>query len=326
MTLNFKNVYIKNAYTLLGRNEYVEGIKADESLNDYYLDEKCFEMGEVDYQVKTLNGLLKKEKLKEKDIDILIGGDLQNQLFATYYANRKFDISSLGVYSACASFNEGLIVASSLLENQKVNNVIVTVSSHNLASEKQFRFPIEYGALKKKVCTFTSTGSVSALVTNKKTEIKIESATIGKVTDIGYSDANNMGACMAPSAAKTIYEHLKETNRTPDYYDLILTGDLGIYGIKILEEYLEKEYKLKINGIKDAGVMLFNKESGRSIAGGSGPLCLPLILFTKILKEKYKKILLVGTGSLHSKLSTNINESIPSVSHAVSLEVNYDLH
>ncbi len=325
MTFNCKDTYIKNAYTLLGNKEYVGDILPDSVIEDYYLDEKCFEMGEVDYQIKTIDGLLKKEKIKESDINLLIGGDLQNQLFATYFANRKFDISSLGIYSACASFNEGLSIAGSLLDAKKVNNIILTVSSHNLASEKQFRFPIEYGALKKKVSTFTSTGSVSVLLTNKKTNIKIDSVTIGKVVDIGYTDANNMGACMAPSAAKTIYEHLTETNRKPEYYDLILTGDLGIYGVKILEEYLEKEYKIKVNGIKDAGVMLFSKEAGNKIAGGSGPLCLPLILFTKILKEKYKRILLVATGSLHSKFSTNISESIPSISHAVSIEVDYDL-
>ncbi len=321
MTFDFKDTYIKKAFTLLGRNEFVSGIKPDLQINDYYLKEKCFELAEANYQIKTINGLLKKEKLKENKIDILIGGDLQNQLLATNFASRKFDISMLGIYSACATFTEGLIIAGSLIDKTTNGNIIVTVSSHNLASEKQFRFPIEYGALKKKVNTFTSTGSVSALITNKKTNIKLESCTIGRVVDIGYNDVNNMGAAMAPSAAKTIFNHLKDKKRTADYYDIILTGDLGVYGVKILKEYLEKEYNLKIKNIQDAGTILFQNEVGKSIAGGSGPLCLPMILFTKILKSNYKKILIIGTGSLHSKLSSNINETIPNISHAVSIEV-----
>ena len=147
------------------------------------------------------------------------------------------------------------------------------------------------------------------------------SATIGKVIDLGYTDANNFGACMAPGAASCIADHLKETNRTPEYYDLILTGDLGVYGVEILKDYLKQEHKIIANNIKDAGVMLFEEKAGGEIAGGSGPVCLPLILFSKILKENYKKILLVGTGSLHSKVSCNLSESIPSVAHIISLEV-----
>lgn len=321
MTLKFTNSYIKDSFTLLGRNEYGVDIKTDKRIEDYYQDEKSVEQGESKYQVKSIKGLLRKLRLEEKDISLMIGGDLQNNLLASNFSAREFDIPFLGVYSACATFTEELIMASSFLETEKTNNIIVTTSAHNLASEKQFRFPIEYGAIRKKVNTFTATGSVSALLTNTKTNIKIESATIGKVVDLGYTDANNFGACMAPSAAKSIYEHLKETRRDANYYDLILTGDLGVYGVEILKEYLKEEYKITVENIKDAGTILFEKEAGKEIAGGSGPVCLPLILFSKILKEKYKKILLVGTGSLHSKTSCNLGESIPSISHVVSLEV-----
>lgn len=321
MTIKFNNSYIKNSYTLLGRNEHNIKIKTDIVIKDYYFNEKSVEQGEVALQIKSTEGLLKKEKLVEKDINLLIGGDLQNQIFASSFSARKFDIPFLGVYSACASFIEGLLIGSTFLETTNANNIIVNTSAHNLASEKQFRFPIEYGALRKKVNTFTATGSVSALITKNKTNIKIESATIGKVIDLGYTDANNFGACMAPGAAKCIYEHLNEMNRTIDYYDLVLTGDLGVYGVEILKDYLKEEYKIEAKNIKDAGVMLFEEKSGKEIAGGSGPVCLPLILFSKILKENYKKILLVGTGSLHSKVSCNLSESIPSVAHIVSLEV-----
>lgn len=320
MTLSFKNAYIKESYTLTGINEHGLTIKTDETVEDYYDSEKSVEQGESAYQLKSIKGLLKKTKSKEKDIDLLIGGDLQNQLFATSFAARNFKIPFIGHYSACASFAGSLIIAASFLSSSNIKNIITTVSAHNLASEKQFRFPIEYGAIRKNVNTFTATGSVSALISSEKSNIKIESATIGSVVDLGYKDANNFGACMAPAAAKTIYDHLKESNRNSSYYDLILTGDLGVYGIEILKEYIKKEYKITLENVKDAGEMLF-KDSGKEIAGASGPVCLPLILFEKILKENYKKILIVATGSLHSKTSCDLNESIPSIAHAVSLEV-----
>lgn len=318
MTIKFSNVYLGEAYTFIGKNEHKLTITGDESVNDYYMGKKSFEEGEVEYQKRSISGLIKKEK--DKKIDLLIGADLQNQLLASNFAARNYNYPFLGIYSACASYAEGLIIASSLIE-QKLKNVVVTVSANNLASEKQFRFPIEYGAIRKKVNTFTVSASISSLVTSAKTKIKIESATIGNVVDIGYSDTNNMGAVMATSAHQTIVKHLKDTKRKPDYYDFVLTGDLGIYGVNILKELLEKEDNITLKNILDAGTLIF-EDSGSSIAGGSGPVCLPLILNNKILKNKaIKKILIVATGSLHSKVSSNLGESVPSISHAVSLEV-----
>lgn len=318
MTIKFSNVYLGDAYTFIGKNEHKLTITGDESVNDYYMGKKSFEEGEVEYQKRSISGLIKKEK--DKKIDLLIGADLQNQLLASNFAARNYNYPFLGIYSACASYAEGLIIASSLIE-QKLKNVVVTVSANNLASEKQFRFPIEYGAIRKNVNTFTVSASISSLVTSAKTKIKIESATIGNVVDIGYSDTNNMGAVMATSAHQTIVKHLKDTKRKPDYYDFVLTGDLGVYGVNILKELLEKEDNITLKNILDAGTLIF-EDSGSSIAGGSGPVCLPLILNNKILKNKaIKKILIVATGSLHSKVSSNLGESVPSISHAVSLEV-----
>lgn len=321
-TIKFDNVYIKNSYTLLGRNEYNPVIKneVDKLIEDYYMGEKCVELAECDYQIECLKGLIKKSKIAKKDIDLVIGGDLQNELFASNYAMRNSNISFTGIYSACSTFTEGLLIASTFIESGKLNNIVNITSSHNLVSEKQFRFPIEYGAIRKKVNTFTATGSVGVLLTNKKEKIKIESGTFGSIIDLNYKDANNFGACMAPAAAETIYEHLKNTKRRPEYYDLILTGDLGVYGEKIMRDYLKTKYNIVLNNTKDAGQLLFDSHEGDKIAGGSGPICLPLMLFTKIQKKGYKKILLVGTGSLHSCLSCNLKESIISISHAVGIE------
>lgn len=291
---------------------------ADKILSGYYYDEKSVEEAESFLQKTSFNLLLKKSKLKKEDIDLLISSDLQSQLLASHLAFKNNSIPFLGIYSACASFTEALIIASGLLNNKAVNNICINSSSHNLSSERTFRFPIEYGFSPKKTCSFSTTGSVSALLSSTPSKIKVESATIGEIVDIGFKDVNNMGAAMVPSAAKVIYNHFKNNKRKPEYYDLILTGDLGCYGSLILKEYLDKEYNMKIE-IKDAGSLIFNNDN---YAGGSGPFCLPFILFSKILKsKKYKKILIVGTGCLHSSISTKLNLSVPSISHAVSLEV-----
>ena len=237
--IKFTNVYINNYFTLLSSLENNPTItsKVDLSLkNDYFVNKSTFEEGECEYQKYALNGLLEKSKIKEENIDVLIGGDLQNQIFASNYNAGNYDIPFLGVYSACASFIEGMIIASSLIGRNKLKNAVVITSSNNLVSEKQFRFPVEYGALRKKVNSFTVSGSTSVLLSSKKSNIKVESASIGKVIDMGHSDTNDMGACMAPAVAETLYDHLTSTGRNPDYYDIILTGDLGIHGLNLMKE------------------------------------------------------------------------------------------
>ncbi len=293
--------------------------KVDKYINDYYLNMKTIELAESKYQELTIKGLMNKCKKIEKDIDLLISTDLQNQILSSSLSAMKFKIPFLGVYSACAGFLEELILASNILNNN--DNIIVTTSSHNLVSEKQFRYPIEYGAIRKKVNTCTSTGSISVLISKIKSNIRVESSTIGSVYGI-YDDTNNMGAAMAYSACETIKKHMNDTSRNEEYYHLILTGDLGIYGTKILKECYRKKYKVQLENIIDSGSIFYNNKN--SYAGASGPLCLPLILFDYILPlKKYKRILLVGTGSLHSLFSSNLHLNIPSISHAVSLEVIY---
>lgn len=294
--------------------------KVDKYINDYYLNMKTIELGESKYQELTIKGLMNKSKKIEKDIDLLISTDLQNQNLSSSLSAMKFKIPFLGIYSACAGFTEGLILGSSLISKND-NNIIVTTSSHNLVSEKQFRYPVEYGAIRKKVNTCTSTGSVSVLLSKNKSNIKIESSTIGSVYGI-FNDTNNMGAAMAYSACETIKKHIDDTHRSEDYYDLILTGDLGVYGTKILKECYKKKYEIKLENIIDSGSIYYNNKD--VYAGASGPLCLPLILFDYILPlRRYKKILIVGTGSLHSVVSSNLQLNIPNISHAVSLEVSY---
>lgn len=321
-TIKFENVYINDNFTLLAsleNNPTIEN-KVDIAIHDYYMNRKTVEEGETEYQKTVLKRLLEKNKLLEEDVDLLIGGDLQNQLFASNYNASNFNIPFLGIYSACANFVEALIIASTMIEGNFIKNSVVLTSSNNLATEKQFRFPIEYGCLRKKSNSFTTSGAVAALLSQNKSKLKIESASIGKVIEMGHVDSNDMGACMAPGVAEVIYEHLKETERKPDYYDIILTGDLGVYGILMLKDYMFKKYKINLKNVNDAGVILYNTKTDSMFAGGSGPACGPLVLFSNIIK-KYKKILFVASGSLHSIVSTNLKKPMPGIGHAISLEV-----
>lgn len=321
-SLNFNNVYLKDYLTISGPLESNSKLKKVElKMNDYYFGEKTFEQAEVKMQKVVIEEILQKNGLQYEDINLIVGGDLLDQISATGYANKDIPISLLGIYSACATFPESLIIGSMFLSDKNIKKVIGVTSSHNLSAERQFRYPIEYGSPKPHTSTFTTTAAISTLISREISNIKIESATIGKVIEMGINDANNMGAIMAPAAANTLYEHLNDFKRNIDYYDLILTGDLGCVGGNIFKEYSKINYNLKIKKHLDAGCELYLK-SQETYAGGSGPACLPLVLFNKILpSKKYKKILIIGTGALHSKTFVNQKKPIPAIAHAVSLEV-----
>lgn len=320
----FNSIYIKNSFSLAGPVEKNGCIKDyDIVLDDYYYNEKTFEQAEIKMQKVVIDNLLNQSRLVNSEIDLLVGGDLSNQISISSYAASHYSIPFFGVYSACASFVQTLIAGAEYLDNKRKGNVICVTSSHNLNAEKQFRFPIEYGAPKPTTTTFTATGAVSCLLTKEETNIKIESYTIGKVIDMGCTDASHMGAVMAPAAANVIVSHLTELDRDINYYDLILTGDLGCIGSKILVEFLKQAYGIKMKQHMDAGCELYLKSQEETYAGASGPVALPLYLFNKVLKQKKKqKILLVGTGSLHNPFLVNQKLTIPAVAHAISLEVN----
>ena len=313
-----KNVYLNDFFTIVGPLEKESHLKKyDLAINDYYYGTKTFEQAEIKMQRVSINNLLN----KNSNIDLIVGGDLTNQIAVTNYAVKDYNIPYLGIYSACATFTESIIVLSSLIESKIIKKGISSISSHNLTAEKQFRYPIEYGSPKKNTSTFTTTGSIASIISNREGNIKIESITIGTPVDLDIKDVNHMGAVMAPAAGEVIYNHLKDLNRLSNYYDLILTGDLGCIGGKIMLEYLEKTHNINLKNHKDAGCMLY-LDSQDTYAGGSGPACLPIVLYNMILSnKKYKKILIVATGALHSPAMVNQRLSIPGIAHAVSLEV-----
>ena len=317
-SIKYNNVYLSNNYSVVGPEETKGNIKNfDLVIPDFYFGEKTFEEAEMKMQKTVIDYLL----LQNNKIDVIVGGDLSNQIAITSHTVSNYSIPYLGCYSACATFNESLIILSNLLECKKIKEGIAITSSHNLVAKRQFRYPVEYGAPRPKKCTFTATGAVGVILSNKKTNIQLESSTIGKVVDYGIKDAQNMGAVMAPAAVDTLITHLNDLKRDINYYDIILTGDLGRVGSKLFKELLHQDYNLKINNYLDAGSNLY-KDEQELYSSSSGPVTIPLVLFNKILKnKKYKHILVIATGSLHSPTLTNQSETIPGIAHAVSLEV-----
>lgn len=327
MTIKYDNVYVEATSTVAGKFESLGPLNKyfDKTYSDFYMGEKTYEQGEVKMVVDNVNILLNKCNKTTKDIDLFISGDLLNQITPSSYAAEKLGINYMGVYAACATSCLSMITACSMLQNKEINSCICSVSANNSTAEKQYRNPTEYGTPKPPTSTFTATGCGSILLSKKKSNIKIESVTIGRTIDYGVNDVYNMGAAMAPSASYTISTHLKDLNRTSDYYDLIVTGDLGVYGKQILSELLKREHNIQLgNNYDDCGCMLYDLNNQDVKAGASGPTSSALVTYGYIINEmkkgKYKKVLLVATGALMSPTFMNQKLTIPAISHAVSLE------
>ena len=324
MTIKFNNVFVDDTSTVAGPFVINGPFKYDSTFTDFYDGEKTFEKCEIKELIKCINILLKKTNKKEEDISFAISSDLMNQITISNFAYKKLNIPFLGIYNACASMCEGILLASSILDKYNNKNAIVSTSSHNMTSERQYRNPVEYGAPKPKSATFTVTGATSIMLTNKKTNIKVTSATIGKVIDLDISDPFDMGSVMTPSAAYTLNEYLKETNTNINDYDLILTGDLGKYGKDLFKEYMKEEYNIILGDNYDDSATMIYDYNDDVFAGGSGPSCLPLVTYSyvipKLKNKEIKKVLLIATGALMSPTTVNQKMSIPSVSHLVCLE------
>ena len=327
MTIKYDNVYIKETSTVVGPYEDKGPLSNyfDYASKDFYIKAKTLEQAEVAFQNKSIDLVCQKNKITKDEIDVLLGGDLTNQIAVSNFNGLYVESPYIGLYAACATSTLEIIIASMLIDKYKQNNIVCTTSSHNLTAEKQFRYPNEYGGIKPLRSTFTSTGAASILLGNKKSKIKVTYGTLGKVCDAGCTDAFNMGEVMAIAAAHTLYKHLQDTKRKSSYYDIILTGDLGIYGIKILKEYMNKNYNIDLDNINDCGCILYDTTTQQVYAGASGPVCLPLVAYGKIYQEmiegKLNKVLLIATGAIFSPTTLFQKLSIPSIAHAISLEV-----
>ena len=329
MTFNYKNVYVNETATICGPYEKEGPLKKyfDKTYDDLYFGEESWELAEVKLVKDAISMLLKKIGLKKEEVDLVIGGDLLNQITATTYGASGVGKGFVGVYGACSNSVLGMIVASNFLEAKQINNALLVTSSHNMSSEKQFRNPTEYGAPKPQSATFTATGGASCYLSHDKEGVKVDCATLGRIVDFNQNDPNDMGRVMAPAAIDTLKRHFEETGRKPDYYDLIVTGDLGLYGKEIVKDYLLSVYDLDLDdNYNDCGVMLYDLENQEEVlAGGSGPVCSALVnfgyIFNEMKKKNLKRVLVVATGALFSSTMVYQKQNINSIAHAISLEV-----
>ena len=319
------NVYVTSRATCVGPDENKGPLSEyfDVYFDDYYCHQKTFEKAERDMQKIAINTCLQKAKLKIEDIDLLIGGDLTNQITASSYTATNFNIPYIGIYSACSSSCLSIAIASLLIESNQFESVLTFVSSHNATAERQYRYPVEYGIQKPETTTFTATGAGAILLSNQPSNIKIESLTLGRSIDYKQTNVNDMGRAMAPAAYETLKQHFKDTNRSFEDYDLVVTGDLSNYGKTILETMFNKE-GIKTSSYNDCGVMLYDISKQEVFQGGSGCACSALVTYGYILemlaKKKFKRVLIVATGALMSPITTMQKENIPSIAHAISIE------
>ena len=295
----------------------------DITTQDTWFGQKTWEQAEKHMQQLALDTLLKKAGLEDADLDMVFSGDLLNQCIGSSFTLRNTGIPHLGLYGACSTMAESLLLASMTVSGGFSDKVVSMTSSHFASSERQYRFPLGYGGQRTPTAQWTATGSGAALVCSSGTGPRIECCTVGTVTDLGIKDANNMGAAMAPAAFSTIRSHFMDLDSGPEDFDLIVTGDLGQIGKEMLLELARRD-GLSLGGkLADCGTMVFDNTAQDVHAGGSGCGCSAITLCGELLGKlstgKLKKILFCGTGALLSPTSTQQGLPIPGICHAVCI-------
>lgn len=296
----------------------------DQVEEDAYFGQETWEKAESENLRRSVVCTLKKGGFKAEDIDFVISGDLLNQCISSGYALRRLEIPFFGVYGACSTMAESMVIGSIIHSGGGGEKILCATSSNFCSAERQFRTPLEYGGQRTPNAQWTVTGSGSVVLGKSDSGPFVEAVTCGKIVDMGIKDIGNMGAAMAPAFVDTIKIHLDALGRDMSYYDLVLSGDLGIVGKSIAEELFERENIKTYGKYNDCGVMIFDKEKQDTHAGGSGCGCSASILCGYVLPEmkkgNLKNVLFAATGALMSPTSTMQGESIPSISHAISLE------
>lgn len=295
----------------------------DKVIDDLYFGEKSYEKAERKFLEETLKLLLEKQNLKAQDIDFLLAGDLLNQMISANFAAGKLGIPYLGIFGACSTMAEGLILASMILDGGYGAKVVSAACSHYCTAERQYRFPLEQGVQRVMSAQWTVTGAGAFLVADQGQGIKITHATVGKAIDAGIKNPSDMGAAMAPAAVDTIITHLQDTGRKVSDYDLIITGDLASVGRNIAAD-LANQQGYDLSQLGDCGVLIYDPETQDTHSGGSGCACSAVVTAGHLIQQmqagRYNRILIVGTGALLSVTSSQQGESIPSIAHGVVLE------
>lgn len=332
--MSYQTVYFKNEPRIIGTYS-IGGPKEGESkfgkyihrtLTDDKFGESTFEKAECKMLSTAIGEAIKVSGKTEKDINALLSGDLLNQIISASFAARDFDFPYIGIYNACATFSEGLALSSVLIDGEYLKTTISATVSHFSTAERQYRYPLELGSTRPPQSQWTVTGAGAAVISTAKDNErfpKIVGATFGKVVDFGVTDVNNMGAAMAPAAADTLEVLFSETQSSPKDYDLIVTGDLGALGTRLLKKLCkERGYDIDDNHV-DCGEMIYDINE-EEFQGGSGAGCSAVVfcsyLYGKLMKKQIKRMILMATGALLSTLSSQQGESIPGVAHAVIIE------
>jgi stage V sporulation protein AD len=291
---------------------------------DLWLGQDSYEKAQKVMFEEACTKAVEKAGLTKEDIDFILAGDLINQITPTSFASRSLSAPHIGLFGACSTSMEGLALAALIVDSKFGKNVLAGTASHNTATEKQFRYPTEYGGQKPPTAQWTVTAAGAAVVSSEGEGPVVTSATLGKVIDMGMSDPFNMGAAMAPAAVDTIEAHLKDRSIDASYYDYIFTGDLGSIGREIAIDVFKK-HRISINKeqFQDCGLLIYNEDQP-VFAGGSGCGCSAGVTYGHLLnrmkKGEIKRMLVVATGALLSPLSFQQNETIPCIAHAVSIE------
>ena len=317
--------YIKGFASAVGslEGQGLYGKYFDAIFDDPLLEQNTWEKAESELQRFAIDKATKKAHLENK-IELIIAGDLLNQCTASTFSSSASNTPFIGVYGACSTMALSMAVGSFLVSGGLKNNVVAATSSHFCSSERQYRFPLEYGGQRTPSQQHTVTGAGAVVLTSDKTDIYLNAVTLGKIVDLGIKDANNMGAAMAPSAAETILTFFNDTNTTPSDYDALFTGDLGEIGSNLLVDIL-KENNIDITSIHDdCGLMIYDREKQDVHAGGSGCGCSASILCGYILnmmsRNELKNVLFCATGALLSPTSVNQKQSIPGVAHLINIK------
>lgn len=295
----------------------------DRVLEDNLAGQDSWEKGESYMLEWAVRRAVEKAGATLEDIDFILAGDLLNQLMSTHFAVRSLGRPFLGLYGACSTMAESLLVGAMLLDGGFAARVATAVSSHHDTAERQYRFPTELGVQRPPLAQWTVTGAGATVLAASGDGPRVTVATVGRVIDAGIKDPNAMGPAMAPAAADTIWQHMQDCGRQPAYYDAILTGDLGRVGKELVIRLLgERGMDISAN-YEDCGLMIYKDEQDPH-AGASGCASSAVVFCSQVYplltEGRLKRVLLVGTGSLHSPTSYQQKESIPCIAHAVAVE------
>ena len=312
------------SFAAIGSRQEAKGPLAayfDELSPDSFFGAKTWEQGESVMQSRALQRALQKGGLKPADLDYILAGDLLNQCIGTSFGLRDFQIPFFGLYGACSTMGESLAVASLLIDGGFARIAGAMTSSHYCTAERQYRMPVPYGSQRTPTAQWTATASGCCILGAQGEGPYVTHITCGRIVDKGITDANNMGAAMAPAAYDTLSAHFRETGRKPSDYDLILTGDLGALGHEIVVDFFARDGIDMHHNYQDCGLMLYDLKKQDMHAGASGCGCSAAVLNGYLLRQmrqkKLRRILFAPTGALLSPTSSFQGESIPGICHAV---------